>query len=367
MVFKEKQYLILGVVLMAYQYKQAEKEHAFQKISKDLKADKVGPVAALFGREQYLVHWSCEQIVDKYINPVCKEMDLSILEGELATVDSIKEACETFTMMSEKRVVIVKDFALLEGIKSKGFTESQENQIADYVKNIPDGCLLIITANSADKRKKLFKAINENGQTYDFEALSEKALKSFVEKRFKSAGKSAKPSIINEFVQNSGYFHKEADYTLYNLENDIRKIIAYSEGEQILLSDVLATVSGNLETSIFAMLDAISIGRKDEAYILLNSLLNAGENTYMILSLVASQFETILEVKEMLEEGKNQQQIHSILKIHEFRIKKAMSFAGRYSVDNLRKILTKVYEIDRNIKTGILEQNLALELFIAQI
>lgn len=352
---------------MSYQYKQIEKEHAFQTIAKDLKANKVEPVVALFGREQYLVNWSCEQIVNKYINSACKELDLTVLEGEKITIDAIKEACETFTMMSDKKVVIVKEFTLLEGKKMKGFSDNQEKELIDYIKHVPEGCILIITAESADKRKKLFKAISENGKNYDFKALSDKALKSFVEKRFRSAGKVTKPSIINEFVQSSGYFHKETDYTLYNLENDVRKIIAYSEGEEILLSDVLATVSGNIETSVFAMLDAISVGRKDEAFILLNSLLSAGGSVYMVLSLIVSQFETILEVKEMLEEGKNQKQMQGILKIHEFRIKKAMSFAGRYSVSNLRKILTKAYEIDRSIKTGALEQNLALELFIAQI
>ena len=144
-------------------------------------------------------------------------------------------------------------------------------------------------------------------------------------------------------------------------------MIAYSEGEEILLSDVLATVSGNLETSVFAMLDAISIGRKNEAYLLLNSLLSSGENLYMILSLIASQFEIILEVKELKEEGKNLSEIQSILQIHEFRIKKAMSFADRYSVKSLKQILIKVYEIDKSIKTGLLEQSFALELFIAQI
>lgn len=352
---------------MAYQYKQVEKEHAFQTIAKDLKQDCIGPVVALFGREQYLVNWSCEEIIKKYINNSCKELDLSILEGEKITIDAIKEACETFTMMSTKRVVIVKEFALLEGKKVKGFSENEEKDLSNYIKTIPEGCILVFTAYSADKRKKLYKAICENGKAYDFEALSEKALKSFVEKRFRMAGKTAKTSIINEFIHNTGYFHKQTDYTLFNIENDIRKIIAYSEGDEILLSDIRETVSGNLETNIFAMLDAISIGRKDEAYILLNSLLTSGENVYMIISLIASQFETILEVKELLEEGKNQKQIQGILKIHEFRIKKAMNFAGRYSVGNLRKILVKIYEIDRSIKTGILEQNLALELFIAQI
>lgn len=352
---------------MGYQYKQAEKEHAFQTIAKDLKSDNIGPVIALFGREQYLVNWSCNQIVNKYINLSCKELDLSILEGERITIDSIKEACETFTMMSVKRVVIVKEFSILEGKKVKGFTEHDESELSDYIKHVPEGCILIFTANSVDKRKKIYKSISDNGKVYDFKVLSDRALKSFVEKRFKSAGKFAKTSIINEFIKNSGYFHKEANYTLYNVENDIRKIIAYSENDEILLSDVREIVSKSLETNVFTMLDAISIGRKNEAYVLLNSLLSAGESVYMILSLLASQFETILEVKEMLEEGKNQSQIHGILKIHEYRIKKAMSFAGKYSVTNLKKILTKVYEIDRSIKTGALEPNLALELFIAQI
>ncbi len=352
---------------MAYRYKQEEKEHAFQTIAKDLKEGFQENVVALFGKEQYLVNWSCEQIINKYINPSCKEMDLSVLEGDKITIDSIKEACETFTMLSERRVVLVKDFSALAGMKMKGFSDFDETNLTDYIGQLPEGCLLVITAEGADKRKKLYKAISDNGKTYNFEPLSEKALKSFIEKRFRASKKVAKTSIINEFIRNTGYFHKDSEYTLYNLENDIRKIIAYCDGEEILLSDVLNTVSGSLESNIFAMLDAISVGRKDEAYLLLNTLLNSGENIYMIISLIVSQFEIILEIKEMLEEGKNQSQIQGILKIHEFRIKKAMSFSNNYSIESLKKILIKAYEIDRSIKTGELEQNLALELFIAQI
>jgi DNA polymerase-3 subunit delta len=56
-----------------------------------------------------------------------------------------------------------------------------------------------------------------------------------------------------------------------------------------------------------------------------------------------------------------------ILGIHEFRIKKAASFAEKYSLQSLRQILQRAYEIDKNIKTGLLESSLALELFIAGI
>lgn len=60
-------------------------------------------------------------------------------------------------------------------------------------------------------------------------------------------------------------------------------------------------------------------------------------------------------------------QIPKTLGVHEFRVKKAAAAADKYSIKGLKRILSKAYEIDGNIKTGFLEQTLALELFIAEI
>ena len=59
--------------------------------------------------------------------------------------------------------------------------------------------------------------------------------------------------------------------------------------------------------------------------------------------------------------------ITGAMKMHEFRIKKAMAFADKFTVEKLKSILSQLYEIDRNIKTGVLEQNLALELLVGRI
>ena len=53
--------------------------------------------------------------------------------------------------------------------------------------------------------------------------------------------------------------------------------------------------------------------------------------------------------------------------LEEFRVKKAMSFADKFTVEKLRSILSQLYETDRNIKTGALEQSLALELLVGRI
>lgn len=360
-------HFLYGGMNMAYINKKDEKEHAFKRISVDLNEDRLPSVAALYGKEQYLVKWAMEQIIEKYVNPASIELDLSVIEKDNIDIDRIKEACETFSMMSAKRVVVLKDFEVLSGEKVKNMGEGQEEELIEYLQNVPEGCLLLMVASKADKKRKIYKAVEKYGKAYEFEPLNDRDLSGFIEKRLRNAGKKISPSVLKSYIQSCGYTFKESDCTLYNIENDINKMVAYSQEEQIYLSDVNAACCGNLETTVFEMLDAVSMGSKGEAYKFIDRLLNSGDNIFMIISLIASQFELILQVKELLEEGKTSGHIQKILKVHEFRIKKAIQFSSKYSIDNLRKKLIKIYEIEKNIKTGILEDKLALELFIAQI
>ena len=353
-------------------YSSAKKnEHAFQAIGKDIKAGVISNLVFLCGEEQYLVHWAVDLLTKTYVNEACASLDFIKLDPDTLSIDQIKESCETLSMLSPKRVVLIPEFPAASGKKSRNFSESDEKELIEYFKDIPDSCLLIITADKPDgknkKKIKLQEAAAQHGIVYDFTPLTGALLKSYIVKRFKNAGKVCRNSVIDMLIQDSGYGNKEIEYNLYNLENDIRKIVAHSEGMEITGEDVAATVSTNLETNVFAMLDAISRNRKDEAYKYLHNLLVGGESVFGLLSLISSQLELILDVKEMREEGMSPPQIQKRLGIHEFRIKKAWSVTEKYSVAQLKKILSKAYEIDGNIKSGLLEQTLALELFIAQI
>jgi DNA polymerase-3 subunit delta len=351
---------------MAYK-SSAAAEHAYKRIDKDIRGNSVKNLLLLYGREDFLIRWAVDSLVRKYVNEACRDMDFSKLDGTAVTFEEIRNNCETLPFLSEKRVVQIADFRLMEGGKTKGFDEEEESILAGYLKDIPQDCLLIITSAGADKRKKLFKAVAEAGAVYEFGELDEKSLISYIEKRFKESGKTAKPSVVAGLIEASGYYDKDTDYTLYNLENDIKKAIAYCEASEIGYDAVENTVSGNMDTNVFEMIDSLGRNRKDEAYQMLHNLLVSGEQVYKLLALLCSHFEIILSVKEMKEEGKSFAEMKELLGIHEFRIKKAASFAEKYTLANLRKILQKTYEIDKNIKTGLLEPSLALELFIAEI
>ncbi|WP_027398151.1 DNA polymerase III subunit delta [Anaerovorax odorimutans] len=353
---------------MAYK-NDAMKEHAYKIINKELKEGGIKNLLFFYGRELYLINWAVESILKQVVDLSYKDLDFCKLDGKIVTIGDIKNNCETISLMSKKRVVLLNEFLLLEDGKSKYFNEKDEKELCEYLKHLPESCILIIVGSdkAPDKRKKLYKSISENGNVYDFCQLEEKQLKLFIEKKFKQAGKIAKPSIIKEFIILSGYYDKDSDYTLYNLDNDIKKIIAHSEEPEIFLTDINEIISGNINTNVFALIDALSKNRKDEAFYLLHNQLSFGASHYRLLALICTQFELILAVKEMKGNGMSLDKIKGTLGIHEFRIKKAAMFAERYSIKHLKQILQKVYDVDKNIKTGLLGSSLALEMFIAEI
>lgn len=337
-------------------YRGKKKEHAFNLISKDVKGGLIQKPLLFYGKERFLIDWAVALIIDNMVDSSCKELDLSILEEENVSLDEIKVTCETFPMLSRKRVVVVKNF--------KGL--SNENFIT-YLADIPETCQLVLLSEELDKRLKSYKELIKYCQEYEFGTLDEADIKKYIEKRFRASGKSIKNSLISQLIHSTGYFDKDSDYTLYNLENDIKKIIAHCIGDEIQLEDMASTISGNVEINVYDMIDAISGNNKDEAFHLLHNIMTSGEKLYYILAVIIGQFETILDVKELRGEGHGLQEMQKILGIHEFRIKKAMGYAEKFSENNIRKTLISLYEVDRNIKNGFIDGALALEIIIARI
>lgn len=123
-------------------------------------------------------------------------------------------------------------------------------------------------------------------------------------------------------IEESGYFNKEGEYRILNLENDIKKIIAHSDGMEIRLEDVSAALNGDMDTFIFNFLDAAAGKKKDVAFKIMHNMLNAGSDVFAVTGMLINQFELILEVKEFKEDAMSMPEIVKIMKIHEFRIKK---------------------------------------------
>ena len=346
-------------------YNNIKAEHAFQSFSRDLKEGDFPQVIFMHGEEDYLIRWACKELAGKFVDKYSFDVDF-LRMVELENVDELLEACNTFSIFSSRRIVWADDFPPLLKKNAKGFGQEQINKLRAYIADPNPGTILVLSCGAADGSNALVKELKKNCRCYDFSKLDRPQLASFAKKRLRAAGAQISPQTLQYFIDETGYFHKDTDYRLYNLINDIEKLVAYCGGQTITEEAVDATLKGDLEKFAFDFLDALTSGRKDRAFSLFHNIVGSGEDIYSVLGLVISQFELMLQARELREEGLAGDKIASVLKANAYRVKKALAIAERTSADKLRRTLSELYETDRRIKTGEMDGAVSLELIIGR-
>jgi len=348
-------------------FKKEKKEHAFKTFSRDIKDGDMPPVLFLCGEEGYLIQWAVDTLKNRYVNPACAALDFVKFQDEGEDITQILDACNTFSMMSERRMVWADEFPALRSAVGKGASTQDLERMEAYLAEPNPGSLLVFTSAQPENRSELVKLLKSRAKCYVFDQLDYAALSGFITKRFSSSCVSVERDVVKSIIDQSGYFNRETEYRLFNLVSDIDKIIAYSCGGEVTSEAVSQVLNGDMDTFIFNLLDAVSARQKEKAFGLLYNILHSGRDVFSIVSMMVNQFELMLDVAELKAEGHNLSRITEIMKSSEFRIRKAMGYTEKFTVDKLKDILSQLYEVDRNIKTGLLEPNLALELLIGRM
>ena len=366
---------------------QRNAEHAFIRIERDLKNGRIPGIVLLCGKENYLTAHYANTLLDRCLEPASRQMDLTVLEGAEVTPERIEAAGEIVSLLSPFRVIYLPDFINGRGNLPAGFMENEGwfGKLTEYMKQLPEGVLLLITAskpistgdykNQSDGRrlKKLQTAVKDaGGAVYDFGPLDEPQLLGFIGKRLRSAGKECDPGVLRRIIRDSGYGSRYTEYDLYMLENDLAKLIAScGERDRITEQDAAAVLTESPEINVFRMIDAVAKNRRDQALISLNTLIESGESEFGILSILTGQLELMLIAGELLEEGAGRRGAADYLckkeKVSTYRAKNVAETASRFSVTQLRFMLSCALEIEEQIKSGLMEPRLALEFFVARI
>lgn len=351
-----------------YQGRGKKTAPGYREFIKDLKAGSISGTVLMYGEEQYLVRWAVSALKKKFVDQATEVMDYSVLDQE-SDPREMTESFQTMPFMSEKRVIWVRDAAFLSSPNAPGFTSDVQDQLLDYIGDPNESAVVIFSAEKADGKTKLVKKLKKCGKYYDFTKLTEPEFTSFAMKRFRSAGLRCSTQCMSMLVNETGYFNKESEYSLDMFDNDLKKIIALSDGDRVTPDAVVYAVNGDRDTFIFDLLDGISGNDKKKAFELLSYRLKGDPNEAMpLIGSIVSQMEIMYEIKEFQARGvRTASAISSRTGLNEYRVKKAAGYASRYSIEKVRSMLLAIYDVNRQIITGELQADTALQLFIAGI
>jgi DNA polymerase-3 subunit delta len=154
---------------------------------------------------------------------------------------------------------------------------------------------------------------------------------------------------------------------LQQLHNEIAKLSSYvGEGGEISLSLVRQLVARSLDNDVFTLIDKIIALDSDEAQTILHDLFLNKEEPLKILHLLARQFRILLQVKLLSARGFSTNQIAQALSLPPFVVSRALMQGKRLNETVLRFAIAYLAETDIRIKTGQIDSELSLLLFIAK-
>ena len=178
-------------------------------------------VLLFYGAEDFLMNWAVDSIVDAYVDEESRDIDLIHLEGEQVTAAEIMANARAYSMFSERRVVVVRNFLPL----FRKAADPGADELLSFASERQDSSVVIFVVESRYSSdfsaygRKLAKACG----AYEFTRLERAELKSFITKRVHKAGKMIARRELEHMIDVTGYFNKGSVYDLSQLEKDIAK------------------------------------------------------------------------------------------------------------------------------------------------
>ncbi len=315
------------------------------RIRDDIKKREFHNLYLLYGDEEYLKRYYRENL--KYcILEDSDEMNFSKFENKGIDLNEVQSIADTLPFFSDHRLIIIQDSGLFK----------TSSDFSDYLEHMPDSTIIVFVEKQVDKRNKLYKYINKNGIAAEIKVKDTQEVLNWAAKRLKDAGKV--------FTRNTmEYFLQRVDNNLYNLSNEIEKIIAYTDGrEEVTVADIDAVCPAYLQNHIFQMVDAVGAGDTDRALNLYNELIELKEAPSYILYMLIRHFNILLQIRSIGNAAKNE--IAKRIGISPYFIGNYQRQASGFSIEQLEQALDSSLDIEQKFKTGILDDQIGVELLL---
>ena len=308
-----------------------------------------GSAYLLFGEEAY--------IKELYLGRLKKALadddnNIIVFSGDVY-VRRLEEEIGGISLFGDRKLIIVKD--------SDWFKKAGD---VSFLEGIGEtGTSVVFSESSVDRRSSAFKAFLKYGVVFECRAAEEADIKKLLASEAKKAGRILTPDAAELMLGGLG-----TDIT--NLLGELEKLIlTVPEGGRIEEKHVRRVCALSPSVRIFDLTDAVTRGDTGNALRLLHSLTEGQEgdrgSALGVLTLLFRNWENILKVKLLLEEGRSENEIQRITGQKPYPVKKQCEQSRKLTFDELRNKLNYLMELDAAVKSGNIEERFALSLAVS--
>ncbi|HEX5456417.1 MAG TPA: DNA polymerase III subunit delta [Candidatus Saccharimonadales bacterium] len=303
-------------------------------------------VRVFVGPNSYALREAVKSARDKFMEKY-GDLALEVIDGEESSYEHILMAIESVPFLAPKKMLIIYG---LGNIK-----EAVENLDA-LIEAASENDELIIVEPKPDKRSSYFKNLKKNTQLTEFKDPDEGELAHWLVEHAKNRGAELSSADAAYLVQRIGGSQQRA-------ANELNKLIDY--GAVISRETIDYMTEASPQTSVFNLLDAAFGGNAGKAIKIYEEQRTQGEEPIKIMAMLIWQMHLVALVDSA--GGRTDQEIMAASGLKPFTLNKSKSIARKMGRQRIKAALSRLVELDRQLKSTSIDADDALKDLLISI
>ena len=261
---------------------------------------------------------------------------VEVVRAETVSGEDVAAALNSLGLFGTGRLVVV------QGVEKwkKADAEALDVYLADPV----HGTVLALVVEEPPKDDALGKLVaRRGGEVLAYDVPKPKDPSVWVRGEFTRLGAQATDDAARRLVEIAGD-------DIGHLEQEVEKLATWAGGEQIGPREVEELAVPVTEAPNWALSDAWGNRNVGEVLAACEAELEKGVEPFLVAVRLGAQVTLVRAVQSLADDGLSAKEIAGRLKKHEFRIRKAVGHAERYSRDELDAAIVRLAELDAALK-----------------
>ncbi len=316
-----------------------------KEIVAEIDAGKPKPIYFLMGVEPYYIDKISKYIADNVLTEDEKGFNQMVLYGRDTAVDEVIANAKRFPMMAEHQVIIVKE--------AQDLSRTIENLTA-YVEHPQPTTVLVICYKykKLDKRKKLYKAVQKNGELFESKKLYENQVAEWIRRTLGSKNYKISPKACMLLVEFLGT-------DLGKINNELTKLTLVVPSSTEITPELIEQHIGiSKDFNNFELKKAIGERNVGKASRIIDYFAqNPKDNPFVVtVTLLNTFFTQLLQYHGLKDHSPGN--VAKVLGVNPYFVKEYTVAARNYPMKRVSGIISSLRELDLKSK-GVGANNLA--------
>jgi DNA polymerase-3 subunit delta len=293
-----------------------------------LRQRKFAPVYFFYGEEDFLIDEAVDSLIAGVLPEESRSFNLDVFYGNEVEARDVVAHANSFPMMAERRVVIVREYERLDDSET----------IESYVENPASSTVLVLVSKKSDA------GIRGKATTVEFRRLYDSELPAWIAERVSHYGKQVSRDASELLILNVGG-------SLRTLDSEIEKIAVYvGEKKNIDGEDVAAVVGVSKGYNVYELTKAVGDRNLKRSLEILERMMDFGEYPPLMVAALTKHFMTLLKLAEGRKRNMSESEIAASIRLSPRRVGEYMSQLRRYSPADLEKSFVPLARADEKLK-----------------